>query len=129
MKIKKYIISLIIIFSIHINLIKAQDGLEKKRDPPVLGVDYPGISCGKKNPKKESDCTKYGTDSEMLCCYIEVGDKKYCTLFYDKKARAREIGISPENNFNDKSRWNCGNRSFYLSINIILLLILIFLYQ
>ena len=127
MKIKKYIISLIIIFSIHINLIKAQDGLEKKRDPPVLGVDYPGISCGKKNPKKESDCTKYGTDSEMLCCYIEVGDKKYCTLFYDDKAR--EIGISPENNFNDKSRWNCGNRSFYLSINIILLLILIFLYQ
>ena len=127
MKIKKYIISLIIIFSIHINLIKAQDGLEKKRDPPVLGVDYPGISCGKKNPKKESDCTKYGTDSEMLCCYIEVGDKKYCTLFYDIKAR--EIGISPENNFNDKSRWNCGNRSFYLSINIILLLILIFLYQ
>ena len=127
MKIKKYIISLIIIFSIHINLIKAQDGLEKKRDPPVLGVDYPGISCGKKNPKKESDCTKYGTDSEMLCCYIEVGDKKYCTLFYDEKAR--EIGISPENNFNDKSRWNCGNRSFYLSINIILLLILIFLYQ
>ena len=127
MKIKKYIISLIIIFSIHINLIKAQDGLEKKRDPPVLGVDYPGISCGKKNPKKESDCTKYGTDSEMLCCYIEVGDKKYCTLFYDDKAR--EIKISPENNFNDKSRWNCGNRSFYLSINIILLLILIFLYQ
>ena len=127
MKIKKYIISLIIIFSIHINLIKAQDGLEKKRDPPVLGVEYPGISCGKKNPKKESDCTKYGTDSEMLCCYIEVGDKKYCTLFYDDKAR--EIGISPENNFNDKSRWNCGNRSFYLSINIILLLILIFLYQ
>ena len=127
MKIKKYIISLIIIFSIHINLIKAQDGLEKKRDPPVLGVEYPGISCGKKNPKKESDCTKYGTDSEMLCCYIEVSDKKYCTLFYDEKAR--EIGISPENNFNDKSRWNCGNRSFYLSINIILLLILIFLYQ
>ena len=121
MKIKKYIISLIIIFSIHINLIKALD------DPPVLGVDYPGISCGKKNPKKESDCTKYGTDSEMLCCYIEVGDKKYCTLFYDEKAR--KIGISPENNFNDKSRWNCGNRSFYLSINIILLLILIFLYQ
>ena len=121
MKIKKYIISLIIIFSIHINLIKSLD------DPPVLGVDYPGISCGKKNPKKESDCTKYGTDSEMLCCYIEVGDKKYCTLFYDDKAR--EIEISPENNFNDKSRWNCGNRSFYLSINIILLLILIFLYQ
>ena len=121
MKIKKYIISLIIIFSIHINLIKALD------DPPVLGVDYPGISCGKKNPKKESDCTKYGTDSEMLCCYIKVGDKIYCTLFYDIKAR--EIGISPENNFNDESRWNCGNRSFYLSINIILLLILIFLYQ
>ena len=127
MKIKKYIISLIIIFSIHINLIKAQDGLEKKRDPPVLGVEYPGISCGKKNPKKESDCTKYGTDSEMLCCYIEVSGNKNCALFYDK--RAREIGMSPEKYFNDGSHWDCGNRSFYLSINIILLLILIFLYQ
>ena len=121
MKIKKYIISLIIIFSIHINLIKALD------DPPVLGVDYPGISCGKKNPKKESDCTKYGTDSRMVCCSIEVSGNKNCALFYDK--RAREIGISPEKYFNDGSHWDCGNRSFYLSINIILLLILIFLYQ
>ena len=123
MKIKKYIISLIIIFSIYINLIKAQDTTSSS---PQLGVDYPGISCGKENPKKASDCTKYGTDSKMLCCYIEVGNKKNCTLFYD--TRARDFGISPKKDFDDGTKWDCGNRSFYLSINIILLLILIFLY-
>ena len=67
MKFKTPIILLIIFSSF--NIIKTQT-----KKPPEKNVDYPGIECGKKNPKKEKDCTKYGTDSDMLCCYVKNGD-------------------------------------------------------
>ena len=67
--------------------------------PPKLGVDYPGIKCGKDNPKDEKDCTKYGTDSGMLCCYVKYSDNtKNCTLLSIDKAKEEACKI---NDFRD----------------------------
>ena len=75
---------LILIFMINLG-VKSQTG----QVTPELNKDYPGISCGKPNPKKEKDCTKYGTDSGMLCCWV-AGNKEdingKCTLFSQKTA-------------------------------------------
>ena len=116
MKLKYQIILLIIIF--FMNIIKS-DG------KPREGDDYPNITCGKKNPKKEADCTKYGTDSDMLCCYVEKDkDNHFCTLLYIN--RAVELGIKDKQTFEDGEFWSCGNKSVYLSNNIFIVLILIF---
>ena len=29
-----------------------------------------GLTCGKENPKDQTECTKYGTDSGMYCCWV-----------------------------------------------------------
>ena len=61
---------------------------------PENGKDYPGIQCGKKEPKKPQDCTKYGTDSGMLCCWVSgtkdssIGE---CTLL--SSIRAEEMKL------------------------------------
>ena len=99
----------------------------KNLGPPELGEDYPGIKCGKDNPEKEKDCTKYGTDSGMLCCYVLYNNKtRECQLMNENTAVS--FGIKPKNNFTDEESWSCGNKSYYYNINIILFLILIFLY-
>ena len=123
MKFKNPTIFLIIIFNI-VNVIKSQG------TSPQLGTDYPGIKCGKDKPKKEADCTKYGTDSEMLCCYVKYNNGSVgCTLFYDKRARALGIGgAQTTHTFDNGEYWSCGNKSFYLSINLFIILISIFLY-
>ena len=116
MKLKNQIILLIIIF--FMNIIKT-DG------KPNEGEDYPNITCGKKNPKKEADCTKYGTDSDMLCCYVKREKAiPFCTLLYIN--RAVELGIKDKKTFEDDEFWSCGNKSVYLSNNIFIVLILIF---
>ena len=100
------------------NIIKAED-------KPEVNFDYPNITCGKKNPKKEADCTKYGTDSDMLCCYVEKDkDNHFCTLLYIN--RAVELGIKDKKTYEDGEIWSCGNKSVYLSNNIFIVLILIF---
>ena len=116
MKLKNQII-LLIIFSF-MNIIKAED-------KPEVNKHYPNITCGKKNPKKEADCTKYGTDSDMLCCYVEKDkDNHFCTLLYIN--RAVELGIKDKKTYEDGEIWSCGNKSVYLSNNIFIVLILIF---
>ena len=116
MKLKNQII-LLIIFSF-MNIIKAED-------KPEVNFDYPNITCGKKNPKKEADCTKYGTDSDMLCCYVKRENAiPFCTLLYIN--RAVELGIKDKKTFEDGEIWSCGNKSVYLSNNIFIVLILIF---
>ena len=112
----KNLIIILILFSF-INKIK-------NLDPPELGKHYPGIKCGKDNPEKEKDCTKYGTDSGMLCCYVNKTRK--CELMNENTAVS--FGIKPKNNFIGGEYWDCGNKSYYYNINIILFLILIFLY-
>ena len=119
MKVKKNLIILSIILFMNITNVNLQD-----RAPPQLNVDYPGIPCGKEHPKKEKDCTKYGTDSGMLCCYVNKTRK--CQLMNENTAVS--FGIKPKNYFTDEESWSCGNKSYYYNINIILFLILIFLY-
>ena len=41
---------------------------ESDLDAPINGIDYPGIQCGRNEPKNRKHCTDYGTDSGMLCC-------------------------------------------------------------
>jgi len=50
----------------------------------------------KRTQKKEKDCTKYGTDSGMLCCYVNKTRK--CELMNENTAVS--FGIKPKNNFN-----------------------------
>ena len=107
-----------------INLgVKSQTG----QVTPELNKDYPGISCGKPNPKKEKDCTKYGTDSGMLCCWV-AGNKEdingKCTLFSQKTAE--EFHLSGAGQLGNEY-WSCGNKSFYLRADIFFILILLVL--
>ena len=122
MKVKKNLIILSIILFMNITNVNLQGRA------PQLNVDYPGIPCGKELPKKEKDCTKYGTDSGMLCCYVLDKNKtrRRCELMNENTAVS--FSIKPENNFTDEESWSCGNKSYYYNINIILFLILIFLY-
>ena len=121
MKIKKNLIILSIVLFMNITNVNLQD-----RAPPQPNVDYPGIPCGKEHPKKEKDCTKYGTDSGMLCCYVLKNKERRCELMNENTAVS--FSIKPKNNFTDEESWSCGNKSYYYNINIILFLILIFLY-
>ena len=101
----------------------------KGKNGPQKDEDYPGISCGKPNPKKEKDCTKYGTDSGMLCCWVENQDKSSvaeCTLLSQKTAESENFGIKGIEEFDDKY-WSCGNKSFHLNADIFFVLILIVL--
>ena len=96
---------------------------------PEKGKDYPEISCGKPNPKKEKDCTKYGTDSGMLCCWVakvKTDTQGECTLLSQKTAEDNTYNFKGSKVFDDKY-WSCGNKSFHLKADIIFVLILIIL--
>ena len=96
--------------------------------PPKPNEDYPGIKCGKDNPEKEKDCTKYGTDSGMLCCFVKRSNEtNFCTLLNIDIAKKDTINIKGTQTF-DGEYWSCGNKSFNLSMNFFVFLILIFLY-
>ena len=97
--------------------------------PPKLNEDYPGIKCGKDNPEKEKDCTKYGTDSGMLCCFVKFSNEtKICTLLNIDTAKSNDFNIKGTHTFDNGDYWSCGNKSFNLSMNIFVFLILFFLY-
>ena len=113
----KAIINIILfVFLISFNFIIAEEV-----EPPIINVDYPNITCGKTNPTKQTDCTKYGTDSGMLCCWVsnEQKEGQFCTLLSYKAAG--EKGITGEKTFTkgeEKYRyWDCGNKAFYLNLN------------
>ena len=56
----------LILFSLLANILIAED-------PPNV---YDELKCGKEDsPKKEKDCTKYGTGSGMVCCWISDESK------------------------------------------------------
>ena len=104
------------------NYIKTE-GTPKK---PEKGVDYPDISCGKANPTKETHCTKYGTDSGMVCCWVKKEGQSdgICTLISNN--RAKNLGIVGNYDFVDEY-WSCGNKSFYIYLNMFLFFISILL--
>ena len=118
-----YIIFIIII----LNVKNAYD-----ESPPIIGEEYPNIRCGKKNPKKYEDCTKYGTDSGMLCCWVSSGEYETndaeCTILSTKMADMK--GIVKKKSFiqGTKKFWACGNNVAYLNLKLIYLFyILLFL--
>ena len=91
-------------------------------------VTTSGLTCGKEKPKSQTDCTKYGTDSGMYCCWVakDEDDKDgSCHLISLKKIE--KSGIDGCAQFTD-SYWSCGNISHNIKINKILLLIFIFNY-
>ena len=78
-----------------------------------------GLTCGKEKPSKQTDCTKYGTDSGMYCCWVandENDTKGKCHLISLKKIE--KSGIDGCAQFID-TYWSCGNFAFYIQINII----------
>ena len=98
------------------------------QNEPKEGESYPNISCGKPNPKKEKECTKYGTDSGMLCCWR--ADNKddtngKCTLF-SQKTLEDEFKLKGPGQLG-RYYWSCGNKSFYLRKDIFFILILLVL--
>ena len=120
----KAIINIILfVFLISFNFIATDTS---KDEAPIINVDYPNITCGKNNPKKPTDCTKYGTDSGMLCCWVSYKQEKeeneqFCTLLSYKVAGENEIkGKKTFSKGEVKYRyWDCGNKSFYLNLNIL----------
>ena len=123
----KCIITMIIFFISIINYIIAQNSID---EAPIVGVDCPSIPCGKNKPSKASDCTKYGTDSGMLCCWYSESNTStngLCTLLSENKAKQKEIDGDKTFIFGKYKYWNCGNKSFYISSNIILIIISLFM--
>ncbi len=101
-------------------------------------ADYPEyntqLKCGKENPKEAEDCTPYGTGSGLLCCWVsesktsKVGD---CYL-YPHNIKEK-FGVSGEKTFdisgtktNTNNFWSCGNKSSYMNINLIMILLALF---
>ena len=96
------------------------------------------LTCGKENPEKEKDCTKYGTGSGMLCCWVSedknaksaYGDK--CYLLPQNLAEST-YGIKGDKNFTQVVKqgtkyWSCGNKSTFIQINLILLIFSLLLF-
>ncbi len=91
----------------------------KDRQGPFTNT---GLTCGKSNPKKQEDCTKYGTDSGMYCCWIandENDNNGKCLLISEKKVE--RSGIDGCAQFSD-SYWSCGNFSEKIKMNTILVM-------
>ena len=88
-----------------------------------------GLTCGKEDPKEQSDCTKYGTDSGMYCCWVakdENDDDGKCHLI--SGAKIERIKIDGCAQFTD-SYWSCGNSSCYIKINIVFIGLLILMFS
>ena len=87
-----------------------------------LFINSYSITCGKKNPKKEKHCTKYGTDSGFVCCSRKTSAGIECELRTFKWAENNEIkGVK---DFNNGTVIDCGNNSKYLNISLMLFLFL-----
>ena len=87
-----------------------------------------GLTCGKSEPKEQTDCTPYGTDSGMYCCWVakdENDTNGKCHLISGKKIDRNEIDGCAK--FAD-SYWSCGNFAHNLKINKIILMLLIIKY-
>ena len=83
------------------------------------------IKCGKDNPSKESHCTKYGTDSGFLCCWIADSESsKSGTCGLMSYGEAKDLGIKGTKTItneadNTSQYYSCGNASSYLKMTFI----------
>ena len=120
-------INKLLLFSLLFNLFYA---VENVLTPPDI---YDALKCGEEdNPEDEKDCTKYGTGSGMVCCYISTLDKKNarCRLVPDNLARERNIKGSqtfPTYTQTNAQYWDCGNNSNYIHQELFYILLLMFL--
>ena len=129
---KRKIITIIelILLIINNNLCKRCDKYTANLYQKTTGGPYTntGLTCGKENPKDQTDCTKYGTDSGMYCCWVaedENDTKGKCHLISLTKIERNEIDGCAQ--FSD-SYWSCGNFSSNIIINKILFGFLIISY-
>ena len=82
------------------------------------------ITCGKK-PTDSTKCSKYGTDSGFLCCYIRIqNEEPYCRLIEKKKAES--LGIKGELTING-TYFECGNSDNYINISLFIFLFVFFI--
>ena len=119
----------LILFSLLFNLFISE---ESTKTPPKI---YDELKCGEEDsPEDEEDCTKYGTGSDMVCCYISTTDKKQARCRLVPNNIARDQNIRGKQTFtassvdNDKRYWDCGNSANYIYIqllNIFLFMILL----
>ena len=94
-----------------------------KDNPPEIISE---LKCGKSSPNKEQDCTKYGTGSGMLCCWVAEEKGKEGSCYLIPETIADESGINGEKQFENKTYWSCGNKSTFLNINIIIIVLILF---
>ena len=100
---------------------KSKSNFNQETDAPSIVED---LTCGKGNPKEESDCTDYGTGSGLLCCWIaDNGESSSgkCYLYPESKADSHNIDGCTK--FKTQY-WSCGNSSSYLKAITILFVIL-----
>ena len=97
------------------------------QEPPEIIAT---LTCGKEYPQKEEDCTKYGTGSGMLCCWISETETGTGECYLIPQDLAEEAGIKGEKYFQDatskKKYFSCGNKSSYLNYKFIMILLAIF---
>ena len=90
------------------------DGYKKEIGGPFT---HTGLTCGKEHPHKQKDCTNYGTDSGMYCCWVakdENDSNGVCHLI--SLTKIEKNGIDGCAQFTD-SYWSCGNISYHIKIN------------
>lgn len=82
------------------------------------------LKCGKDNPSSEKHCTKYGTDSGFLCCWIsssKESDSGKCGLM--SYGEAKDLGIKGEKTITNEDGssiyYSCGNSSSYLKLTLL----------
>ena len=97
------------------------------QDPPEVKTELP---CGKEYPEKETDCTKYGTGSGMVCCWISDESKSNGKCRLVPNDLARDSGIRGTFTFDTQSGkqyWDCGNNANYLYSNFLMILLILIL--
>lgn len=86
------------------------------------------FKCGAPNPEKESHCTKYGTDSDFLCCYVKATSLSTPVCALISYASAAKIGIKGTLTASDGTYYSCGNVSFFLKFTPVLLGLIAFIF-
>ena len=87
------------------------------------------ISCivcgkGKDNPSSEKQCTKYGTDSGFLCCYVKYANgTTTCELM--SYERAENLNISGTLTDSSNNYYSCGNPSNFIKFTYLLIVFLL----
>ena len=128
---RNYILIIILIISFNKNIFckkcekYTQSLYQKDKGGPFTKT---GLKCGKEHPKDQTECTKYGTDSGMYCCWVakdENDNNGECYLI--SLTKIERNGIDGCAQFTD-SYWSCGNFAYYIKINEFLFGILIFFF-